>query len=67
MDQEKNTETKTECRFQCSPTVIKEVWYGPGIPVSPGYSDTPPAKHASTATSISGENWCVGRACSSSD
>lgn len=46
MDQEKDTERKTKCRFQCSHTVIMEVWSGSETAGSPGYSDTPAAKQA---------------------
>lgn len=61
MDQEKDTETKMEWRFRCSPTGIREVWSGSGTAVSPGYSDTP------AATRIPGWNSGVERACSSSE
>lgn len=46
MDQDKGTETKTKCWFQCSPTVIMGVWSRSGTAVLPGYSDTPAAKQA---------------------
>lgn len=54
MDQEKNTETRIKCMFQCPPTVIMEVWSRSGTVVSPGYSDTPPAKQAQTPEFLGG-------------